>query len=160
MLFRSTGVANRRWLDVMLGRERERARRHGHPLAVAMIDLDHFKQINDRCGHLVGDEVLRRVGQLLLNGCRQGDVVGRYGGEEFLVLLIETPLEAARSVGEKLRRAVATMDVAGLHPGLSRVTVSVGLAGDLADPVAEDPVQIADRALYRAKREGRNRVCG
>ncbi|MBQ0944559.1 GGDEF domain-containing protein [Ideonella sp. 4Y16] len=155
-----TGVANRRWLDSMLMRERERARRHGHPLAVAMIDLDHFKAINDRCSHHVGDEVLRRIGRLLLQTCRQGDLVGRYGGEEFLVVLVETPLAAARGVCEKLRRLVATMDVEGLHPTLSRVTVSIGVAGDAADPVAEDLVQAADRELYRAKREGRNRVCG
>ena len=155
-----TGVANRRWLDASLARERERARRHGHPLSVAMIDLDHFKSINDRCSHHVGDEVLRRLGRLLRDTCRQGDLVGRYGGEEFLVVLVETPLASARQVCEKLRRLVAGLDVQGLHPSLARVTVSIGVAGDAEDPVATDLVQLADRELYRAKREGRNRVCG
>jgi two-component system cell cycle response regulator len=154
-----TGLSNRRWLDAQLDRERERARRHGHPLALAMIDIDHFKAINDRCSHRVGDEVLRRVARLLRDACRSGDVVGRYGGEEFLVVLVETPLAAARGVCEKLRRLIVSQPWEDLHPELHRVSVSIGLAGDAEDPVARDLLQEADHQLYRAKREGRNRLC-
>jgi diguanylate cyclase (GGDEF)-like protein len=155
-----TGLANRRWLDAQLARERERARRHGHPLAIGMIDIDHFKAINDHCSHRIGDEVLRRIGHLLRDSCRSGDIVGRYGGEEFMVVLVETPLAAARGVCEKLRRLVASQPWAEVHPDLATVTVSIGLAGDADDPVASDLTQDADAQLYRAKREGRNRVCG
>lgn len=154
-----TGVANRRWLDAQLARERERARRHGHPLSVAMVDIDHFKSINDQCSHAVGDEVLRRVAALLQQACRSGDVVGRYGGEEFTVVLVETPLQAAQGVCEKLRLLVEQQAWSELHPALHRVTVSIGLAGDVEDPVNTDLAGLADQALYRAKRQGRNRVC-
>ena len=154
-----TGLANRRWLDAQFTRERERARRHGHPLAVAMIDIDHFKSINDRCSHRIGDEVLRRVGRLLRDACRSGDIVGRYGGEEFMVVLVETPLQHAVGVCEKLRRLIGDQPWSELHPDLRRVSVSIGLAGDAEDPVARDLAQEADRQLYRAKREGRDRVC-
>ncbi|HSI57200.1 MAG TPA: diguanylate cyclase [Ideonella sp.] len=154
-----TGMANRRWLDAQLTRERERARRYRHPLSLAMIDIDHFKSVNDRCSHRVGDEVLRRIGHLLRDACRSGDIVGRYGGEEFLLVLVETPLASAAAVCEKLRQRVAAQDFSDLHPGLGRLSVSIGLAGDAIDPVADDLVGDADRQLYRAKREGRDRVC-
>lgn len=154
-----TGLANRRWLDAQLDRERERARRFHHPLSVAMVDIDHFKSVNDRFSHRVGDEVLRRVGRLLRDNCRSGDIVGRYGGEEFIVVLVETPLAAAQAVCEKLRQRVSELDLSGLHPDLRQVTVSIGLSGDAEDPVATDLVAEADAQLYRAKHEGRNRVC-
>ncbi|NDY91170.1 tetratricopeptide repeat-containing diguanylate cyclase [Ideonella livida] len=154
-----TGLANRRWLDAQLTRERERARRYRHPLAVAMVDLDHFKRINDRCSHPVGDEVLRRVGLLLRDACRSGDIVGRYGGEEFMVVLVETPLSGAHVLCEKLRQRIAALDFTDLHPSLSRVTASIGVSGDAQDPVAADLVRRADQALYQAKATGRNRVC-
>lgn len=154
-----TGMANRRWLDAQLSRERERARRYRHPLSLAMIDIDHFKSVNDRFSHRIGDEVLRRVGQALRDACRSGDIIGRYGGEEFLLVLVETPLAVAGAVCEKLRRLVAGLDLSLLHPDLRQVSVSIGVAGDAADPVAHDLVADADAQLYRAKREGRNRVC-
>lgn len=154
-----TGLANRRWLDAQLHRERERARRHHHPLAVAMIDIDQFKTINERYSHRVGDEVLRRLGLLLRNALRICDLIGRYGGEEFLVVLVETPLSNAVLVCEKLRQRVEALELTDLHPELRSVTISIGLAGDLPDPVAEDPVELADAQLYRAKTSGRNRVC-
>jgi len=155
-----TGLANRRWLDTQLAHEAERARRYRHPLSVAMIDVDHFKRINDRCSHRVGDEVLRRLAGLLRGACRQVDVVGRYGGEEFVLLLPETPLMAASAVCEKLRQRIAALHVGDLHPDLVQVTASIGLAGAEGAAVqAEALVQAADAQLYRAKAEGRNRVC-
>ncbi|WP_422566160.1 diguanylate cyclase [Ideonella sp.] len=154
-----TGLANRRWLDAQLTRERERARRHGHALTVAMIDIDHFKRINDRFSHRVGDEVLRRMGHLLRDAFRTGDIIGRYGGEEFMVVLVETPLQNALIVCERLRERVAELVLSDLHPELRQVTVSIGVAGDLPDPVAVDPVALADEQLYCAKELGRNRLC-
>ena len=102
---------------------------------------------------------MRRVGRLLRDTCRSGDIIGRYGGEEFIVVLVETPLATARTVCEKLRQRVAALDLSSLHPDLRRVTVSIGLSGDAEDPVATDLVHLADQQLYRAKQEGRDRVC-
>lgn len=154
-----TGLANRRWLDAQWAHECERARRYRHAIAVGMIDIDHFKSINDRFSHRVGDEVLRRVARLLRDAFRRGDIVGRYGGEEFMVAWVETPLEQAVAVCHKLRQRVAALPLADLHPDLKSVTVSIGLAGCVADPVDTELVAQADRQLYRAKAEGRDRVC-
>ena len=96
-----TGIANRRWLDITLTKEFERAERFHHPLSVAMIDLDDFKMVNDRFSHLIGDEVLRRTAQLLRDRCRSVDLAGRYGGEEFLLILVEDTLGACSN---RLRR--------------------------------------------------------
>ncbi|WP_396269716.1 diguanylate cyclase [Ideonella sp.] len=153
-----TGLANRRWLDAQLDRERERARRYRHGLSVAMVDIDHFKSVNDRFSHRVGDEVLRRVGRLLRDTCRSGDIVGRYGGEEFVVVLVETPLTAAIAVCEKLRQRIADLDLSDLHPDLKHITVSIGVAGDAEDPVAHNLLNDADAQLYAAKQGGRNQV--
>lgn len=159
-----TGLANRRWLDAQWAHECERARRYRHAIAVAMIDIDHFKSINDRFSHRVGDEVLRRVARLLRDSCRRGDVVGRYGGEEFMLVWVETPIEQAIAVSDKLRQRVAALPLDDLHPDLKSVTISVGLAGAGADPAGHELVDAelvarADGQLYRAKAEGRDRVC-
>lgn len=154
-----TGLANRRWLDAQWAHECERARRYHHAIAVAMVDIDHFKSINDRFSHRVGDEVLRRVARLLRDSSRRGDIVGRYGGEEFMVVWVETPGEQALAVCEKLRQRVATLRLDDLHPDLKTVTVSIGLAAAAHDPVDAELVAEADRQLYRAKAEGRDRVC-
>lgn len=156
-----TGVANRRWLDLQLRREVERAQRFGHPLAVAMIDLDHFKAVNDRCGHAVGDEVLRQVARLLRQGCRASDGVGRYGGEEFVLLLVETTAAQALALCDTLRLRVAAQPWAALHPALAAgLTVSIGVAALAGDEPPEALLARSDAALYRAKHGGRNRVCG
>lgn len=152
-----TGVANRRWLDLQLDQELERARRFGHPLSVAMLDLDHFKAINDRFTHLTGDKVLRLVAQLLRHGCRRSDLVARYGGEEFMLLLIETPLDRARRLCEKLRERVEAHDWSSLHPEL-RVTLSIGLACRQEHDDVEALSARADSQLYLAKQQGRNCV--
>ena len=154
-----TGLANRRWLDAQWAHECERARRYKHAIAVAMIDIDHFKSVNDRFSHRVGDEVLRRVARLLRDSCRRGDIVGRYGGEEFMVVWVETPLSHAAAVCDKLRQRVAALTLDDLHPDLKSVTISIGLAGADQDPVDGELVARADAQLYRAKAEGRDRVC-
>jgi diguanylate cyclase (GGDEF)-like protein len=152
-----TGLFNRRHVDAALALEWERARRFGRDLAVAIADIDHFKGVNDRFSHAVGDEVLRRVATILREGTRAVDVVGRWGGEEFVLLLVETPPDRAARLCEKLRAAVEAHDWSAVAPGLA-VTVSVGIAGnaEAADPAAL--LAAADARLYEAKRAGRNRV--
>ncbi len=152
-----TGLLNRRALDERLVQEVERARRHGHPLAVALADIDHFKRINDTYGHLTGDEVLKAVARLCQAGVRGGDSVGRYGGEEIALLLPETTARAGVALCERMRRGVETYDWNSIAPGL-QVTLSIGLA---ARPDAPPPATLladADTHLYRAKQGGRNRT--
>ncbi|WP_145150758.1 GGDEF domain-containing protein [Pseudomonas oryzihabitans] len=153
-----TGVGNRSALDRALVRELELARRTQQPLSLLMLDLDHFKRINDRFGHSVGDDVLRQTARTLGNNLRSMDMVFRFGGEEFCVLLSATGHDAAHIVAERLRAAVeAQSETAGAIP--LPVTLSLGLA-TLRD--VESPRCLllrADRALYQAKAEGRNRFC-
>jgi diguanylate cyclase (GGDEF)-like protein len=153
-----THLANRRALFERFGGELERARRYGRPLSVAMVDVDYFKRFNDTEGHRCGDEALVRIGQALATGLRRSDVVGRYGGEEFLILMPETPLAQARDTVERLRRAVERLEIPGAH-GSRQLTLSIGVAafpeqGDSAEAL----VAAADARLYRAKEAGRNCV--
>jgi diguanylate cyclase (GGDEF)-like protein len=152
-----TGLFNRRHVDSALALEWERARRFGRELTVAIADIDHFKAVNDNLSHAAGDEVLRRVARILREGTRAVDVVGRWGGEEFVLLLIETPPERAAQLCEKLRAAVQAHDWSSLAQDLA-VTVSIGVAGngEAADPAAL--LATADARLYDAKHAGRNRV--
>ncbi|HEX2202825.1 MAG TPA: diguanylate cyclase [Longimicrobium sp.] len=152
-----TGLCNRRELDARLALEWERARRFGRELTVAMADLDHFKAVNDRFSHAVGDRVLREVAAIFRRGTRQVDVVGRYGGEELVLLLVETPPSKAARLAEKLRAAVEAHDWEAIAPGL-KVTVSLGLCGDRALGTPEALLAAADAKLYEAKRAGRNQV--
>lgn len=146
-----TGLANRRALDEALVQRRGRAQ------CVVMIDVDHFKQVNDQHSHAVGDAVLRQLGQLLGRQCRADDLAVRHGGEEFVLLLDGVSLHEAQAVCERLRAAAAGHDWALLAPGLT-VTVSIGLATLDADADAHLALAAADAALYAAKRAGRNRV--
>jgi diguanylate cyclase (GGDEF)-like protein len=132
------------------------AGRTASPLAVMIMDLDHFKQINDTYGHGHGDDVLAAVAATMTDALRASDFVGRYGGEEFLILLPATDLEGGLRAGEKLRHAIAMLEVPGVHRDL---TASFGLAV-LPDHAVdgEQLVRLADRALYAAKRAGRNQV--
>jgi diguanylate cyclase (GGDEF)-like protein len=152
-----TGLLNRRALDERLVQEYERARRHGHPWAVALLDLDNFKGINDTHGHLVGDEVLKVAAQLCRTAVREVDSVARYGGEEFMVLFPESTTEMAAVVCERLRLQVAAYRWDGLAPGL-RVTISGGVAGWSEVSSVQALLQAADSRLYQAKQFGRNRI--
>lgn len=153
-----TGLYNRRYLDETLEREISRARRDGLPLSVVMLDIDHFKRINDTHGHQLGDEVLRLLGRTLLGDIRLEDVACRYGGEEFLILLPAMPLEAAVARAEGWRRAVASLALAR-DGHLVRFTVSLGVATFPVHGATPDELtRCADLALYHAKREGRDRV--
>jgi two-component system cell cycle response regulator len=158
-----TQTYNRRALMDRLTEEMERARRYGLQLSVLMVDLDHFKAINDSYGHVVGDEVLRGVSATLQREARAVDVVARYGGEEFVVVLPETGTEGAMAVAERIRSRVAAVPpMPGGEYGWLRVTVSIGVASvpESGANTPEELIGVADQALYRAKAEGRNRVCG
>jgi diguanylate cyclase (GGDEF)-like protein len=148
-----TGAGNRRAFDERLAAECERAGRHGTKLALIMLDVDRFKAVNDSFGHATGDEVLRRVIDLVGALCRSGDLVARYGGEEFAILLPDTGPVEARAFAERVRAAVAG------NTDPVPVTISLGV-GSWHETVATpaDLVGAADRALYRAKADGRNRV--
>ena len=158
-----TGVFNRRYLDQRLTQEVISARRYGLPLSVSLLDIDHFKQVNDTYGHLVGDRVLVSVGQIVARVMRDSDVCARYGGEEFLVIMPNTPLVGATNVAERLRECVESHKFNGNREpagtGEIRVTVSIGVAslGDTIDS-EEMLVNAADKNLYRAKHAGRNQV--
>jgi diguanylate cyclase (GGDEF)-like protein len=152
-----TGLLHHGQFWCCLKTEVARARRYGRPLSVAMIDVDHFKSLNDRHGHLAGDRVLASVAAAIRGLCRASDVAARYGGEEFAVALPETPAEGALHWAEKIRRAV---EEGALGPHAETITVSVGIATlDASVPTPRRLVDAADRQLYRAKSLGRNRVC-
>ncbi len=153
-----TGAFNRRYFLSASVQEMERAVRYGNALSVLMIDIDHFKQINDRHGHALGDEVLRKVVEVCRANLREVDVFARLGGEEFAALLPETARPGAAGLAERLRRAVAetVIPIAG-HD--LRVTISVGLAERCAgEPSFDQLLSRADQALYGAKQAGRNRI--
>ncbi|WCM53046.1 GGDEF domain-containing protein [Pseudomonas sp. WJP1] len=152
-----TDTGNRIAMDQTLQREIELARRHMQPLSLLMLDIDHFKQINDTHGHSAGDDVLKAVAASIKNQLRNVDMVFRYGGEEFLILLSNTSREAAALVGERLRCAAQIED----YPADGRtveLTVSLGCSTLLPGESAESLLRRADSALYVAKREGRNRL--
>jgi diguanylate cyclase (GGDEF)-like protein len=152
-----TGTANRRSFFDVAGRELEQARRSGLPLAAIMLDIDHFKRVNDTHGHAVGDEVIRTVAARLSERLRPSDTIGRYGGEEFAVLLSGAAGDTAERVAEALRAAVADLPV-GTRAGALPVTISLGTAELGPDDDVVALLARADEALYRAKSDGRNRV--
>jgi diguanylate cyclase (GGDEF)-like protein len=154
-----TGIANRRTFDERLAVEVARANRYGTPLALVMVDLDHFKELNDRFGHLAGDEVLRRVAAVLDREKRVGDVVARFGGEEFAAILPHTEARAAIAWAERVRAMLASTQVRS-DAGSFSVTASFGVAGAGPREEGEHLIEEADRALYTAKRLGRDRVVG
>ncbi len=154
-----TGLSNRRHFKDRLAREMADARRYGHPLSVLVIDVDHFKKLNDREGHAAGDEALVEVSRVLASSLREVDMVARWGGEEFVVTLSRTGEADAIKVGEKLREGIAAMRLAvTAGQPLGHLSVSIGVAELLADEDASELVQRADRAVYVAKKDGRNRV--
>lgn len=156
-----TGLYNYRHFLHALDREMERTRRTGQPISLVMIDLDHFKAINDRWGHEVGNRVLRRTAKVIRQMVRKIDVPCRYGGEEFALILPGTQLGLAVNVANRLREAIERSFV--ILEGEEKVRFTVSMGADLFLPGQGDTaasfVERADRLLYQAKREGRNRVC-
>jgi diguanylate cyclase (GGDEF)-like protein len=149
-----TGLHNRRKLDEVLGHEVERVQRYGGGLAVILLDIDHFKQTNDSYGHPAGDRVLAAVAAILRSGARSIDSVGRWGGEEFMVICPQTELDGARALADMLRLRIGAAD----FPEVGRKTCSFGVAALDADETPSALVARADAALYRAKQAGRNAV--
>ena len=150
-----TGLANRRRFERQLEREVARTERYGHPFCLLLIDLDHFKQVNDTYGHDAGDEALRRVGSAIQSGTRGIDTGARIGGDEFAVILPETDFARGLEVAERLRAEIGAMDVAPV----GRLGVSLGLAGLPACAITGAALrEAADAALYEAKRAGRGRL--
>ncbi|WP_077034543.1 diguanylate cyclase [Pelomonas sp. KK5] len=155
-----TGVMNRRTILEVLGGETASCLRYRVPLCTAMVDIDHFKHINDNHGHAAGDEVLRRVGSLIQASLRATDSAGRYGGEEFVVVLPHTGSEGAFTYAERLRSSIAAAEFALSSGEVLRVTCSIGIAqmAVAESPQPDQALAHADEALYLAKRSGRNRV--
>ncbi|MFW6050178.1 MAG: diguanylate cyclase [Myxococcota bacterium] len=155
-----TGLYNYRYLHTRLSEEFKRAERYRDPLACAMLDIDHFKEFNDRHGHDVGDRILAEVADRLRNAMREIDVVARYGGEEFLLVLPSTHFAGALAVAERVWRAVGEVPFQ-LDGGEQRVTVSIGVAlYPSRDVKTKDQLlKAADKALYQAKEDGRDRIC-
>jgi diguanylate cyclase (GGDEF)-like protein len=155
-----TGVANRRRMDEVLAVRWRTAARTGRPLAVAMIDLDRFKEFNDRHGHAAGDECLRRVAHDVRGTVREADLVARFGGEEFLVVMPDADLDTALVVAHRLQDRLATPTALPPTHGSGLVTASIGVAAAVptTDTGWEKLVTLADAELYQAKRAGRNRV--
>ncbi len=154
-----TGLHNRRWLNDSFKRQMNRCERNGHPCSIVVLDIDHFKQMNDRFGHLAGDRILCTVAQVLLNLMRPTDLVARYGGEEFALCLPETPLKGALGIADRLRKAISNTPTP-FEEGklLPTVTVSLGVAAMQPGQSLDSLLSAADRALYRAKTNGRDCV--
>lgn len=149
-----TGLPNRRYLGQRFLQERQRARRSGQPLGVLMLDIDHFKEVNDQHGHLAGDAVLAALAAIIRRTIRESDLAARYGGEEFAVIVHETPLEGAMRLAGRMRSAVES----AVYPNGIKLTVSIGVACTDDPDKFDDLFERADTALYEAKRAGRNRV--
>jgi len=150
-----SGLKNRYSFNLRVEEEIERATRYGTALSLLMIDMDHFKRINDTYGHNAGDDVIRKVSQTLQKTVRKADLLARWGGEEFVVLLPEAAMDEAIIAGEKLRKEVAKLE----HFEGVTVTVSIGVSTWNASDAVESWLKRADKGLYQAKQEGRNRVC-
>ena len=153
-----TNLCNRKQLDALLTEEVGRAQRHRRALSLLMIDIDHFKRINDEHGHLIGDGVLTRLALIMQQRLRPSDKLGRYGGEEFCAILPETPLGGAADIAESLRALVQEQRIV-VDNQVIAVTVSVGVAQLQAQMQCADLYRAADQMLYRAKNQGRNRIC-
>jgi diguanylate cyclase (GGDEF)-like protein len=155
-----TQLANRRRFDQVLASEWERALSRGGPLGVLLLDVDSFKRYNDHYGHVAGDDCLRRVAAALADCVRGTDLVCRYGGEEFAVILPGAGVEVLHRVGERFRAAVSTLGIPHVESGAGHVTVSVGAASTVPAPpsTVDELVARADGALYEAKRSGRDQV--
>jgi diguanylate cyclase (GGDEF)-like protein len=153
-----TGLFNRRYLDDTLPRELMHAQRHNSQTCLAMLDIDHFKQFNDTFGHEAGDLILRELGCVLRESIRKSDIACRFGGEEFVVVLFDSPLETSRQHIEKICTDVKEMQIRHGEQLLGTLTLSVGLIDAHNGLTADDLLRAADEALYAAKSAGRDRI--
>jgi len=155
-----TGLANRKSFDDQIGRIWRDCRKNGGTFSLLMIDIDHFKTFNDNHGHQVGDQVLRLVAMTMINEVKGQDMAARYGGEEFAIILPSTNINAARVVGDNLRKAIEQKEIVNRATGnqLGRITVSIGAAQFYSQEDVEALISRADKALYASKNKGRNQV--
>lgn len=154
-----TGLFNRRFLRESLPQMQAVSARRGAPLCMIMIDLDHFKQVNDTFGHIVGDQTLRAVSEALRSASRRTDIVARYGGEEFAILCPDTDAETGMRVAERLRAAVEQLVGEQLgHPGPQTISLGIAVQSGVRELTPEELLDEADTAMYEAKHRGRNRV--
>ncbi len=151
-----TGLMNRRHFFELADRELEQTRRSNRPLSFIMLDIDHFKKVNDEHGHLVGDAAIIQIAELLKQELRKVDFCGRYGGEEFVICLPDTPLQGALELGERIRQEVEKLEIDTKDDNLLHITASLGVAENQQDPNVEAILKRADQALYEAKAAGRN----
>ena len=154
-----TGLHNRRWLEEMYTREMIRSNKGNFMLTAFMLDIDHFKNVNDTYGHLAGDQVLISVAQTLTRSLRPSDMPVRYGGEEFTVFLPGTTTENAKIIAERIRSNMENMSISLPDGNIIQVTVSIGFAERIDNDTVASLIDRADKALYHAKQNGRNRVC-
>lgn len=159
-----TGLLSSRSFFSELRREAERAKIANQPFCVLMMDIDHFKNVNDTYGHLTGSKTLEEIGDCIIKCLRSGDAAARFGGEEFAAFLLDAEIGQAMVAGERIRREIEAREFSIVKQGVTsdthHVTISIGIAAfpdDSSDPI--ELVEMADSALYRAKRDGRNRVC-
>jgi diguanylate cyclase (GGDEF)-like protein len=152
-----TGLYNRREYDMLFQHEMERANRMNTPLSVGIIDLDHFKQVNDTYGHAAGDEVLRRTARLFRENLRTMDVVGRWGGEEFIIMLPEIAIDQANMTCNRLLTALAATDI-DVGSASIKITATIGITQLFPGDKIDEIIRRADEALYKGKEAGRNRV--
>ncbi|MEQ9888081.1 diguanylate cyclase [Pectobacterium zantedeschiae] len=153
-----TLLLNRRFLPTILRHEISLAMHSNTPLSIAMIDIDHFKSVNDTYGHTAGDKILKRIAEVLYESTRNSDYVFRYGGEEFMIVLIETPKVAAHTIIERLRKKIQALSIHLQNGESVRMTISAGIAVYSGHPDYECLIKAADDALYQAKANGRNRI--
>jgi diguanylate cyclase (GGDEF)-like protein len=153
-----TGLYNRRVILHRLDERIKYVRRYGEELSLIMLDIDHFKKVNDQYGHLIGDEVLEGIAVLVQRNIRDTDVVGRYGGEEFIIILLKTGLPSAVDVAERVRKAIEAAEMKDSEGNVFSVTVSEGVSSYKPAEDERSLISRADDALYRAKENGRNRV--
>ena len=154
-----TGLPNRRQMQALMDQELLRSLRHHHDFCIALVDLDHFKRVNDEHGHAAGDAVLRAFAQAGQAAMRATDVLARWGGEEFVVLLPDTGMPPALAGMERLRQQIAALAIEAGGAAPISVTVSIGLTGHRRSDTLDQTLARADRLLYQAKAEGRNRTC-
>lgn len=155
-----TLLINRRGLEKKLELERIRAKQNNAPFSIIMVDIDHFKRVNDNFGHLIGDSLLKSIAHLLKAHLRRNDLAARYGGEEFLILLPETGIEGATAVARKIRKTLATKEWKLKETGesMGKITVSMGISTYKLNEPEENLIKRADDALYLAKKNGRDQI--
>lgn len=152
-----TGIHNRHWMNQAFPRALNRCARNNQPFAVMVVDVDHFKKVNDTYGHLIGDLALKTVAKCMTENLRPHDLLARYGGEEFAVLLTEADMDAAKIVAERLRSKMAGAEIRSDDISF-HITLSIGITPTQDEETLEKLIDEADQALYRAKQQGRNRV--